>query len=71
MKKASVNSPVNCVRGCAKKHGLVLVDSATKGVYKLDDLDKVFPFAAQKVKVTGVLNKTTNTIHVVGIEAAK
>lgn len=71
MKRASVNSPTNCVRGCAKKHGLVLVDPAAKAVYKLDDLDKALPFAAQKVKVTGTLNKTTNTIHVLGIEAAK
>jgi hypothetical protein len=70
MKKASVNSPANCVRGCAKKHGLVLVDAATKTVYKLDDLDKAFPFAAQKVKVTGTLTKATNTIHLVSIEAA-
>lgn len=71
MKKASVNSATNCARGCAKKHGLVLVDAASKTVYKLDDLDKAFPFAAQKVKVTGTLNKATNTIHVVSIEAAK
>lgn len=71
MKRASVNSPTNCARGCAKKHGLVLVDSAAKRVYKLDDLDKALPFAAQKVKVSGTLNKTTNTIHVLGIEAAK
>jgi hypothetical protein len=71
MKKASVNSPANCVRGCAKKHGLVLVDAATKSVYKLDDLDKALPFAAQKVKVTGTLNKSTNTVHVLAIEATK
>lgn len=71
MKKASVNSPVNCARGCAKKHGLVLVDAATKTVYKLDDLDKALPFAAQKVKVTGPLNKSTNTIHVLTIAVSK
>jgi hypothetical protein len=71
MKKASVNSAANCVRGCAKKHGLVLVNAASKTVYKLDNLDKAFAFAAQKVKVTGTLDKATNTIHVVSIEAAK
>lgn len=71
MKRASVNSPANCVRGCARKHGLVLVDAATKTAYKLDDLEKALPFAAQKVKVTGTLNKATSTIHVFAIEAAK
>jgi hypothetical protein len=71
MKKASVNSPANCVRGCAKKHGLVLADASAKTVYKLDDPDKTLPFAAEKVKVTGTLDKTTNTIHVLSIEAAK
>lgn len=68
MKKASVNSSANCARGCAKKHGLVLVD-ASKTVYKLDDLDKALPFAAQEVKVTGTLDKSTNTIHVLSIAA--
>lgn len=67
MKKASVNSPANCVRGCAKNHGLVLVDASTKTVYKLDSLDKVLPFSAQEVTVTGTLDKPTNTIHVVSI----
>jgi hypothetical protein len=71
MKKARVNSPLNCARGCAGKHGLVLVEAASKNVYKLDDLDKALPFATQKVKITGTLNRATNTIHVVNIEAAK
>jgi hypothetical protein len=69
MKKASVNSPANCVRGCAKKHGLMLVDASAKTVYKLDDPDKALPFAAQTVKITGTLDKTTNTIHVLSIVA--
>jgi hypothetical protein len=71
MKKASVNSPVNCVRGCAKKHGLVLIDASSKTVYKLDNLAKVLPFAAQKATVTGTLDKATNTIHVISIAAGK
>jgi hypothetical protein len=71
MKKASVNSPVNCVRGCARKHGFVLIEVSSKKVYKLDSLDKALPFAAQKATVTGTLDKATNTIHVVSIAAAK
>jgi len=71
MKKASVNSPANCVRGCAKKHGLVLVDASTKTVYKIDDPEKALPFAGEKVKVNGTLDKASNTIHVVSIQAAK
>jgi hypothetical protein len=71
MKKASVNSPVNCVRGCAKKHGLVLIDASSKAVYKLDNPAKALPFAAQKATVTGTLDKATNTIHVTSVAAAK
>ncbi len=71
MKKASVNSPANCVRGCAKKHGLVLIDASSKTVYKLDNLAKALPFAAQKSTVTGTLDKGTNTIHVISVAAAK
>src|SRR5689334_22091592 len=35
MKKASVNSVANCVKGCAHRHGFVLYDPAAKKIYKL------------------------------------
>ncbi|HLW52929.1 MAG TPA: hypothetical protein VKW06_08795 [Candidatus Angelobacter sp.] len=71
MKKFSVNSPANCVRGCAKKYGLVLVDASSKTIYKLDNQTKALDFAGQKVKITGPLDKPANTIHVAAIEVAK
>jgi hypothetical protein len=71
MKKANVNSPVNCARGCTKKHGLVLVDGSSKTIYKLDDVEKALAFAGQKVKITGTLDKSANTIHIASIAPAK
>ena len=69
MKKASVNSAANCTKGCARTHGYVLYDRASKKVYKLDDQTRPKKFAAKSVKVTGNLNH--DTIHMVRIEAAK
>jgi hypothetical protein len=57
------------VKGCSRKYGYVLYDSASKKIYKLDNQEKPSEFAAQKVKITG--NLDGNTIHVVTIEAAK
>jgi hypothetical protein len=69
MKKASVNSAANCVKGCARKYGYVLYDAAGKKIYRLDDQVTPAKFPAQKVKVTG--NLDGDTIHVLKIEAAK
>lgn len=62
-------SAADCVRKCVKNFGgsyvLVVKDKA----YKLDDSKLADKYAAQKVKVTGVLNEETNTIAVHSIEA--
>jgi hypothetical protein len=55
-----------CVKGGAQ---FVLYDSANKMVYKLDDQTKPTKFAGGKVKVSGTLDKATNTIHVASITA--
>jgi Protein of unknown function (DUF5818) len=39
----------------------------TKKVYALDDQTKPEQFAGQKVKVTGTLDQTTETIHVTSV----
>ncbi|GAC1434261.1 MAG: hypothetical protein NVS9B5_21020 [Terriglobales bacterium] len=58
-----------CTENCVKNGGkYVLYDSATKKVYKLDDQTKPQQFAGQNVKVTGNLDKSTETIHVTNIE---
>ncbi len=48
----------------------VLQNTAGKTPYQLDDQEKAKQFDGQNVKVTGTLDTTTNTIHVVEIQAA-
>jgi hypothetical protein len=47
---------------------LVLKDNATKMTYSLDDQSQAKKFEGQSVKVTGMLDAQTNTIHVSVIE---
>jgi hypothetical protein len=49
---------------------LVLQDSATSQSYQLDDQDKAKQFEGKSVKVTGTMDSTTNTLHVVDIASA-
>ncbi|HZD95933.1 MAG TPA: hypothetical protein VE133_16855, partial [Candidatus Sulfotelmatobacter sp.] len=70
MKKASVNSVANCVKGCARRHGFVLYDPATKKVYKLSDQERPAEQAGRRVKIKGALDKSTQTIYVSSIEPA-
>lgn len=71
MKKASVNTEANCTKGCARRYGYVLYDPASRKVYKLADQERAADFPAKRVKVTGRLDKSTQTIYVSKIEAAK
>lgn len=70
MKRASINTDANCVRGCARRYWYVLYNPATKKVYKLSDQQQSAMFAAKKVKVKGSLDKATQTIQVRTIEPA-
>ncbi|HEY1938279.1 MAG TPA: hypothetical protein VGJ33_10125 [Candidatus Angelobacter sp.] len=70
MKKASVNTRANCVKGCARKYGFVLYVPATRKVYKLSDQERPAELAAKKVKIKGALDKATQTIYVSSIEPA-
>jgi hypothetical protein len=59
----------DCTAACVKNGAsYVLYDSANKKVYPLDDQKKPSEYAGDKVKVSGMLDKATNTIHVSGIE---
>ncbi len=51
------------------KGQLVLMDTATKTTYILDDQEKAKPFKGKAVKVTGTLESASNTIHIANIEA--
>src|ERR1051326_4541481 len=71
MKKASVNSAANCVKGCARRHGYVLYKPTSRKIYRLSDQERPAEFANEKVKVKGRLDKATDTIYVSSIERAR
>jgi hypothetical protein len=48
----------------------VLTDDSTKSAYNLDDQDSAGKFAGKRVRVTGVLDATNNTIRIQSIEEA-
>ena len=59
----------DCTAGCVKNGAkYVLYDEANKKVYQLDDQKKPAEYAGDKVKVSGTLDKTSDTIHVSSIE---
>ena len=70
MKRASVNTSVNCVKGCARRYWYVLYNPATKKIYRLSDQERAADFAAKKVKVKGSLDSATQVITVRSIEPA-
>lgn len=49
---------------------LVLTDSTGAATYQLDDQQKAKEFVGKNVKVTGVLDPATGTIHITTIEPA-
>jgi hypothetical protein len=70
LKSGKVKTAKDCALGCVKMGGkFVLYNAATKTVYQLDDQKKPESFAGAKVKVSGTLDKATNTIHVTSIHA--
>jgi hypothetical protein len=71
MKKASVNSAANCVKGCARRYGYVLYNPSSRTVHKLSDQEVPRDFANQRVRVKGRLDKATNMIVVSSIEPAR
>ena len=58
--------------GTISKDGeqFILKDDATKTSYQLDDQETAGKFAGKKVRVTGTLDATNNTIRVQTIEEA-
>jgi len=71
MKKASVNSAANCVKGCARRYGYVLYNPASKKIYKLSDQELPRDYPDQRVKVKGRLDPATQTIHESSIERTR
>ena len=66
----AVNLEKECSQACVRKGAKwVLFDPYTEEVYKLDDQQKASKFAVQHVEVSGKLEKSTKTIHVVKIKS--
>jgi len=61
----------SCTQHCVKDMGGSYVLLVKKEVYKLEDQVKPGPFAGRKVKVTGSLNLSSNTLHNFEIEVDK
>jgi hypothetical protein len=64
-------TPANCTNYCIKYLGGDYVLAAGDQVYRLDEQDKATSFAGLKVKLTGILNAKTKTIHVIDIKAGE
>jgi hypothetical protein len=65
LKKKNIGTtPADCARYCVKYLGGVFVLSVREKVYKLDNQELAEKYAGQKVKLTGVLDTTTNIIAV-------
>jgi hypothetical protein len=60
-----------CTIACVDVHGTSYVLLAATRVYALDDQKMPEQFAGRKVKVVGVLDTATRTIHVTSIKSAK
>ena len=50
------------------KDGYALHDESSKSAYMLDDQTQAKKFSGKNVKVTGMLDSSTNTIHISNIE---
>ncbi|MGO9590292.1 MAG: hypothetical protein ACLP3K_09655 [Candidatus Acidiferrales bacterium] len=71
LKKKNIGTtPAECARYCVKYMGGVFVLSVKEKVYKLDNQVLAEKYAGQKVKLTGVLDSSTNTIVVLHMEPA-
>jgi Protein of unknown function (DUF5818) len=69
LKKKNIGTtPADCARYCVKYLGGVFVLSVREKVYKLDNQELAEKYAGQKVKLTGVIDPSTNTIVVRGIQ---
>ena len=63
------SSKAGCTLTCVKLAGaqFVLYDPENKRTYKLDDQQQPEAFAGQKVSVTGIYDRETNTVRVTKI----
>lgn len=64
-------SDQECTQGCVKMGAKYVLVVGGKTVYQLSDQKAPEPFAGDRVKVSGKLDRKTKTIEVASITAAK
>jgi len=69
--KNTGGTPGACATYCVRYLGGDFVLSFKDEVYRLDNQEKVALYAGQKVKISGMLDSKTKTIHLVSIEPAQ
>jgi hypothetical protein len=62
-------TPTECSLYCIQHMGGRMVLTSGKDVYHLDNQERMSSFAGLKVKLHGVLDEKTETIHVVKVES--
>ena len=67
-KQAAVKTFTGVIAKSGEK--FVLRDGSSNAAYQLDDQDNASKFEGKKVRVTGTLDGSNNTIHVQAIDAA-
>jgi hypothetical protein len=67
--KSMGGDSASCARYCTTYLGGTFVLSVKKDIYHLDDQTVVQRFAGRRVKVSGILDPKSKTIHVVNVEA--
>ena len=66
--KSHGNTPAACAIYCVEYLGGRFVLVSGKNVYHLDNDGLVKKFAAEKVKISGVLDAKTESLHVISID---
>jgi hypothetical protein len=69
MQKEGFKTAKDCALGCVKGGGQFVLFGLNKTTYQLDDQEKPFDYAGQKVTVIGTYDGATKTIHVQSIQA--
>jgi hypothetical protein len=66
--KSHGTTAADCTIYCVEYSGGRFVLVSGKNVYRLDNDDLVRKFAAEKVKISGILDKQSGAIHVISVD---
>ena len=64
------DTPEECTRICVKNGGkYVLLDVVNKKVYRIENQSEVADYAGKEVRIRGIYDKDTKSMHVLEIKA--